>query len=128
MFVRFEAAAVVADVFLNHQRLGQHRGAFAAFAYELTPQLNGDAPNVLRVRADNTRVADVPQVTLNGVGGAVDGSVRVVGDGGTLLRGDGQRCAAVPLNLAPNVRLLSLFGVGDERWITSTDGLFRYLP
>ena len=38
-----------------------------------------------------------------------------------------QRFAAVPLNLAPNVRLLSLFGVGDERWISSTDGLFRYL-
>ena len=60
VFVCFEAAAVVADVFLNNQRLGQHRGAFAAFAYELTPQLKGDAPKVLRVRADNTRVADVP--------------------------------------------------------------------
>jgi beta-galactosidase len=60
MFLRFEAVATVADVFLNRQRLGQHRGGYAAFVYEITPQLQPDAASVLRVRVDNSRVADVP--------------------------------------------------------------------
>ena len=32
-FLRFEAASSVADVYLNGEWLGQHRGAFGAFAF-----------------------------------------------------------------------------------------------
>ena len=32
-FLRFGAASLVADVYLNGERLGQHRGAFGAFAF-----------------------------------------------------------------------------------------------
>lgn len=61
VFLRFEAASLVADVSLNGQRLGEHRGGFTAFGFELTDRLNptGGAPNVLAVRVDNARREDV---------------------------------------------------------------------
>jgi len=59
VFIRFEAAAIVADVYLNGHHLGQHRGAFGAFCFELTPWLRDTGDNVLRVRVDNSPFQDV---------------------------------------------------------------------
>ena len=52
VYVHFEGAAIVADVWANGTHLGQHRGAFTRFLFDLTPALHaGD--NVLAVRVDN---------------------------------------------------------------------------
>jgi beta-galactosidase len=59
VFVRFEAASTVAQVYLNGRLLGEHRGGFTAFCFELTEQFRFDGPNDLRVRVDNSPVADV---------------------------------------------------------------------
>ena len=59
VFIRFGAAFLVADVYLNGEHLGQHRGGFAAFCYELTDKLKFGAPNELRVRVDNAKNPDV---------------------------------------------------------------------
>src|ERR1700736_1635884 len=59
VFIRFEAASLVTDVYLNGLHLGQHRGGFAAFCYELTPALHFDGPNEIRVRVDNSEFEDV---------------------------------------------------------------------
>ncbi len=59
VFIRFEAAFLVADVYLNGEHLGQHRGGFAAFCYELTPHLKFGGANELRVRVDNAKDADI---------------------------------------------------------------------
>ncbi len=59
VFIRFEAAALIADVYVNGTHLGQHRGGFAAFCYELTPLLHFDGKDSLRVRVDNARNMDV---------------------------------------------------------------------
>ena len=58
-FLQFDAASIVADVYLNGRLLGQHRGAFAAFCFEVTTNLDASARNELRVRVDNSWVADV---------------------------------------------------------------------
>jgi len=58
-FVRFEAAGSVADVFLNGKSLGQHRGAFGAFCFEITKQLSNSGTNVLAVRVSNTEEKDL---------------------------------------------------------------------
>ncbi len=63
VFVRFEAVSIVADVFVNDRHVGQHRGAFGAFCFELTPFLRSDGPNVIRVRADNSHFQDVPPLS-----------------------------------------------------------------
>jgi beta-galactosidase len=61
-FIQFEAASIVANVYINGQSLGQHRGAFTAFAYELTPYLHQGA-NDLRVQVDNSHQDDVPPLS-----------------------------------------------------------------
>jgi len=55
VFIRFGAASLAADVYLNGSKLGTHQGGFAAFCFELTPQLKFDAKNTLAVRVDNRR-------------------------------------------------------------------------
>jgi len=63
VFIHFEAASLVADVYFNGVHLGQHRGGFTAFCYELTPYVKKDSPNILAVRVDNSSFADVPPLS-----------------------------------------------------------------
>jgi beta-galactosidase len=58
-FVRFEAAGSVADVYLNGVLLGQHRGAFGAFCFEITKHLSLSGKNMLAVRVSNAPQPDV---------------------------------------------------------------------
>jgi beta-galactosidase len=58
-FLRFEAAGSVADVYFNGQSLGQHRGAFGAFCFEITKHLSPDGTNALAVRVSNAAEPDV---------------------------------------------------------------------
>lgn len=62
-FIKFEAASSVADVYLNGEFIGQHRGGFSAFTYELTPFLNQEGDNVLAVRVSNEVTQDVIPLT-----------------------------------------------------------------
>jgi hypothetical protein len=59
VFIRFEGVSLVADVFINRMVIGQHRGAFGAFCFEVTPYLKFDGSDSLRVRVDNARALDV---------------------------------------------------------------------
>lgn len=59
VFVRFEAASTVARVFLNGTLLGEHRGAFTAFCFELTDLLRYGRDNELRVEVDNSHREDL---------------------------------------------------------------------
>ncbi len=58
-FLRFEAAGSVADVYLNGQLLGEHRGAFGAFCFEITTNLSRSGTNVIAARVDNTAQPDI---------------------------------------------------------------------
>ncbi|MBX3390512.1 MAG: DUF4982 domain-containing protein [Phycisphaeraceae bacterium] len=61
-YLRFEGAAVVADVYMNGQKLGQHRGAFGAFCFDASPaQKFGE--NVIAVRVDNTKFPDIAPIS-----------------------------------------------------------------
>jgi beta-galactosidase len=58
-FLRFEAASLVADVYVNGQHVGQHKGGFSAFCFDVTNVVHaGD--NLLAVRVDNARDPAVP--------------------------------------------------------------------
>lgn len=64
-FLRFEAASSVADVYLNGKFIGEHRGAFGAFCFEITTNLStGAGTNLLAVRVDNRPQTDI--APLNG--------------------------------------------------------------
>jgi len=59
VFVRFEGVSMVADVLINRIPVGQHRGAFGAFCFEITPYLKFDGKDAIRVRVNNSRAFDV---------------------------------------------------------------------
>jgi len=63
VFIRFEAASIVAQVYLNGELVGAHRGAFTAFCFELTSRLRFGQANELRVRVDNRPFDDVPPLS-----------------------------------------------------------------
>ncbi len=53
IFLYFEAAGIVADVYCNGHRAGGHIGAFAGFCVDVTPYINRNGRNVIAVRVDN---------------------------------------------------------------------------
>lgn len=63
VYIEFEGANSITDVYLNGQHLGQHRGGYSTFRFDLTEALDFDAKNTLAVKVDNTVVEDVyPQM------------------------------------------------------------------
>ena len=62
-FLKFEAAGSVADVYLNGIFIGQHRGAFGAFCFEVTRQLASSGTNLLALRVSNAAEKDVPPLS-----------------------------------------------------------------
>lgn len=62
-FLRFEGAATVADVYVNGTHVGQHRGNFGAFCFEITDYVHAGEDNVVAVRADNSKFDDVPPIS-----------------------------------------------------------------
>lgn len=61
-YLRFEGASVVADVFFNGKRLGQHRGAFGAFCFQLPGPLE-PGEYVIAVRCDNTKFPNIAPIS-----------------------------------------------------------------
>ncbi|HEX8234639.1 MAG TPA: glycoside hydrolase family 2 TIM barrel-domain containing protein [Abditibacteriaceae bacterium] len=53
IFLRLEGAASVKDVFVNGEHIGQHKGAYTAAAFDLTPAVKMGQPNRLAVRVSN---------------------------------------------------------------------------
>jgi len=79
VFVHFDAVSSVAEVFLNGQKLGEHRGPSTAFAFELTDKLSPTGTNDLVVKADNTWRADVAPISGDfGVPGGIYREVRLI--------------------------------------------------
>jgi len=59
VFLRFEGVSSSAEVYLNGQAVGGHRGVATAFVFDITRYLHGDSPNDLRIRADNSVRPDI---------------------------------------------------------------------
>ncbi len=60
VFVDFEGVMTASTVYLNGTRLGEYKGGFTPFSFDLTPQVNFDGDNVLVVDVDSTERADIP--------------------------------------------------------------------
>jgi beta-galactosidase len=59
--VRFEAACQVATVWVNGRLLGEHKGSWTPFEFDVTDLVKpGSNDNLLAVRVDNRRRRDVP--------------------------------------------------------------------
>lgn len=80
IFIRFEGVATVADIYVNGQLAGNHKGAFSAFTIELTKLLKYGQANELLVKVNNASRPDVIPVnhTLFGVYGGMYRPVEIV--------------------------------------------------
>ena len=65
VFLRFDAASSVADVYVNGKQAGEHKGMFAAFCFDVTRLIDPQGDNVIAVRVDNTNRPDVPPLTAD---------------------------------------------------------------
>jgi beta-galactosidase len=60
VFVDFEGVMTASTVWLNGVRLGEYKGGYTPFSFELTPHLDFDSDNVLAVEVDSTERSDIP--------------------------------------------------------------------
>ena len=59
VFIEFQGANSVADVYLNGRHLGRHCGGYSTFRFDLTAHFAFGRPNVLAVKVDNSDFEDV---------------------------------------------------------------------
>ncbi len=59
IFLRFEGANEVADVFVNERFVGEHRGGYGAFVFDITDFLDRDRQNTVMVKVSNSLHLDV---------------------------------------------------------------------
>jgi beta-galactosidase len=64
VFLRFEAAATVAHVFVNGTLVGTHKGGFSAFCFDISPLVRFGERNVIAVKVSN--VHDTTVAPLRG--------------------------------------------------------------
>lgn len=67
IFVDFGGVMTAATASLNGRTLGEHRGGYVPFSFELTEYLDWDSENLLVVQVDSRERADIPPF-----GGALD--------------------------------------------------------
>jgi beta-galactosidase len=60
VFVDFEGAMTASAVWINSTRVGEYKGGYTPFSFELTPYLEWDGDNLLSVNLDSTERADIP--------------------------------------------------------------------
>ncbi|MGA8501894.1 MAG: sugar-binding domain-containing protein, partial [Candidatus Sulfotelmatobacter sp.] len=60
VFVDFEGVITASTVWLNGVRLGEYKGGYTPFSFELTAHLEFDSDNVLAVEVDSTERNDIP--------------------------------------------------------------------
>ncbi len=60
VFVDFEGVMTASTVWINGQRLGEYKGGYTPFSFDLTPHLDFEGENVLAVDVDSTERPDIP--------------------------------------------------------------------
>src|SRR5437868_13813628 len=60
VFVDFEGVMTASTVWINGVRLGEYKGGYTPFTFDLTPHLDFDKENILAVAVDSTERADIP--------------------------------------------------------------------
>ena len=60
VFIDFEGVMTASTVWINGVLLGEYKGGFTPFSFELTPHLRINAQNFIVVQVDSTERADIP--------------------------------------------------------------------
>src|SRR4051794_15946302 len=60
VFVDFDGAMTASTVWINGQRLGEYKGGYTPFSFDLTSLINWNGDNLLVVELDSTERPDIP--------------------------------------------------------------------
>jgi beta-galactosidase len=60
LYLQFDGASLVADVYVNGTYLGEHQGGFASFRFDATAALTVGATNVIAVKVNNASSTNIP--------------------------------------------------------------------
>src|SRR5215471_7264316 len=67
VFVDFDGAMTASTVWINGEKLGEYKGGYTPFSFELTPHVKWDQENLLAVELDSSERPDIPPF-----GGSID--------------------------------------------------------
>lgn len=59
LFLHFEGVNSIADVFINRRHIGEHRGGYGSFVFEITGQVEYGKENSILVRVNNGEQLDI---------------------------------------------------------------------
>lgn len=99
LFIRFEGVNNITDVFVNRRHIGEHRGGYGAFIFEITGKVEYGKENSILVRVNNGEQLDIMPLVgdFNFYGGIYRDVHLLIAD---------ETCIS-PLNYAsPGVRLI----------------------
>ncbi|MDX1721116.1 MAG: glycoside hydrolase family 2 TIM barrel-domain containing protein, partial [Salegentibacter mishustinae] len=59
-FLKFEGSNQITTVFVNDKKIGEHRGGYTGFVFDISEALNYGEANQLRIVVDNAHNTDIP--------------------------------------------------------------------
>ena len=59
IYIEFNGVNSISDVFINEVHLGQHKGGYSTFRYDITDLVQFGTTNLLAIKADNSHVEEV---------------------------------------------------------------------
>ncbi len=59
IYIEFEGSNSITDVYINGNHIGQHKGGYSTFRFDITEAIKYGSNNILAVKVDNTVVEDV---------------------------------------------------------------------
>lgn len=65
IFLYFEGANQVADIYVNEKFAGKHIGGYTAFSFDVTDFVKFDGANLIAVKVDNSFDKDIPPLTAD---------------------------------------------------------------
>jgi len=65
VYLQFDAANTVTDVYVNGTSVGEHRGGYARFRFDVTASLKAGADNIVAVKVSNAAFTDVPPLNAD---------------------------------------------------------------
>src|SRR5260370_31053220 len=65
LWIQFDGADLVTDVYVNGQAVGEHRGGYARFRFDVTRYLTVGSDNVVAVKVSNAFNADIPPLNAD---------------------------------------------------------------
>jgi beta-galactosidase len=71
LFLQFDGASIVTDLWVNGQKIGNHQGAFGRFRFDVTDALQAGRANLVAVRTDNSspNAANSPTAEISPMSG-----------------------------------------------------------